>query len=305
MPRVSYASHEPRRPPFLHYVFALACVGWGIWKLLVPGVLDGKQTAWAVTMIAIGVSLFLLGLFLQFTKTEAEAAEDIDRLDRQLYAEPHTRKLVDERVIREYGADLDFYRRRRDELTALGFRHAGDYVDVTAGGAAEWMRAVIRSSIGEGGTTMAGVFDVRVRGFARVLQWVGVVPRVMRCTEFETEFTDGTFACTTDAIEAAKTLEFPGISRVFLTPGTAVAVMLETHRAHLRHRLDDAPGVEPLRIANFADLAASQDRMQALKGKFRLSPEYDPASEMEKISGGPLSDAEQRVAEEIARRRRE
>jgi hypothetical protein len=297
-------SDEPRRPPLLHYAFALACVGWGVWKFVQPADLDGRQTAWAVTMIVIGVLLFLLGLFLHFTKSEAEAADELDQLDRQLYGVPHRHKIVDERVILEYGADVEFYRRRRDELAALGFRHAGDYVDVTVDGAAPWMRAVIRTGIGEGGTTMSGVFDVRVRGLARVLQWVGLVPRVMKCTEFETEFSDGTFATTGDAVEAAKTLAFPGISRVFLPPGTPVAAMLEEHRAHLRRRMDAAPGVEPLRVVNFADLAASQDRMQALKGNFRLSSEYDPAAEYEKISGGPLGEEEQRVAEEVARRRR-
>jgi hypothetical protein len=92
---------------------------------------------------------------------------------------------------------------------------------------------------------------------------------------------------------------------VFLAPGTPTAEMLAAHHEHLRQRREASPYIEPLRFATFAELAASQDRMQALKGRFRMSGEYDPALEMEKMSGRPLSEAEQRVAEELAARRRQ
>lgn len=287
----------------MYFLFCLAFIGWGLYRIAGPGDLTLLQRVWSTGMIVMGSVLLLCGLFLRFTKTEAQAADEIDELDRKMYVEPHELALVGEDVIRAYGGDLAFYQTRTAELSALGFRHVGDYVDVTAEQAAKWMRAVIRASLGDGGATMTAVFDVRVRGMPRLLQLVGLVPRTMLCVEFETEFTDGTFACTTDAVEAAKTLEFPGISRVFLTPGTPTAQMLAAHHEHLQRRMAASPGIEPLRFTTFAELAASQDRMQQLKGRFRMSPEYDPAREMEKISGQPLSDAEQRVANDIAARR--
>ena len=291
-------SDEPKKPNVPGLLIHLAFAAWGIYLIARPGSVGMFQGTMAVLLIVFGIGMFLLGIVARFAQTPSEAAASLSKMERELYTPVHEKRRVDgETTIREYGLDRDFYRTRTAELEAARFRTVGDLVDVTAEQATSWARAVIRTFIGDNGTTMAAVFDVRIRGLARLAQLLGVIARDMRTVDFETEFSDGTFACTSNAVSASKTTEVPGISRLFLPLRSTTRELLDAHHAHVAR-------VAPIRVVTFADVEASQDRMQAMKSRFRRSAEFNGVEETERIMGRPLSADERRVAEEAEARRR-
>ncbi|HEV2295239.1 MAG TPA: hypothetical protein VGR35_15410 [Tepidisphaeraceae bacterium] len=298
-------SDEPKKPTVASLLFHLAFAAWGIYLIAKPGSVGIFQGTLAVLLIIFGVGMFLLGIVARFAQTPSEAAASLSKMERELYTPVHEKRRVDgETTIHEYRLDRDFYRTRTAELEAARFRTVGDYVDVTAEQATSWARAVIRTFIGDNGTTMAAIFDVRIRGFVRFVQLLGVIARDMRSVEFETEFTDGRFACTSNAVSASKTTEVPGISRLFLPLRSTTRELLDAHHAHVARLLNEKPGVTPIRVATFADVEASQDRMQAMKSRFRRSAEFNSVEETERIMGRPLSADQRRAAEEAEARRR-
>ena len=298
-------SQEPKKPSIPGLLVHLAFAAWGIYLFAKPGSVGMFQGTMAVLLIIFGIGMFLLGIVARFAQTPSEAATSLSKMERELYTPVHEKRRVDgETTIREYGLDRDFYRTRTEELEAARFRTVEDLVDVTAERATSWARAVIRTFIGDNGTTMAAVYDVRIRGLARLVQFLGVIARDMRTVEFETEFSDGTFACTSNAVSASKTTEVPGISRLFLPVRSTTRELLDAHRAHVARLLGEKPSVTPIRVATFADVEAAQDRMQAMKSRFRRSEEFNGVEETERIMGRPLSADERRVAEEADARRR-
>ncbi len=298
-------SDEPKKPTVPSLLFHLAFAAWGAYLIVKPGDVGMFQGTFAVLLIIFGIGMFFLGIVAQFAKTPSEAAASMAKMEREMYTPVHEKRRVDgEATIRAYGLDREFYRTRTADLEAAGFRNVGDHVDVTAERATPWARAVIRAFIGEGGTTMAGVYDVRVRGLFRLAQLFGVIARDMRSVDFETEFTDGTFAGTSNAVAASKTTEVPGISRLFLPLRSTTRELLDAHHAHVKRLLNEKPGVAPIRVATFADVEASQDRMQAMKSRFRRSAAFNSVEETERIMGRPLSDDQRRAAEEAEARRR-
>jgi hypothetical protein len=139
------------------------------------------------------------------------------------------------------GSTGDSTKRRPRGLTKAGYRHLGDVVDVTSAKASRWARAVIRVMLSGDGRVTAGIYHVKLSGFPRLLQLVGVLSRNMLCVSLETELDDGTFVTTTNDRESNLTGEFPGIARLQLTAATPVGDMVAEHAQNLRHALSCKP----------------------------------------------------------------
>jgi hypothetical protein len=264
-------------------------VGWWPWVLIVWG---------AVGVLINGFSL-VLGSFA--VDSPEEAAEGIARLEDGLWSGAHEYRKATAADMR--GLDGRFYESATAALAAQGYRHLGDVVDVTSARASSWARAVIRVMLSADGRVMGGIYHVKLSGFPRLLQLVGVLSRNMRCVSLETELDDGTFVTTTNDRESNLTSEFPGIARLQLTAATPVDEMVGEHAQNLRHALSCEPTVAPRAFRTLEEVLASQNRMEELKSAHRSSPRFDATAEMERIAGRELSDSERELAQEAQRRR--
>jgi hypothetical protein len=249
--------------------------------------------------MAGGAFLLLLALIGLCMPSPQSMAQDNDDCQRKLYAESHSRLVVDESKITAYRLRAEFYRCATAALQAIGFRRLADYVIPDIEAAMPMARSVLRAFLSSDGTIMGAVYDVRFSGWMRLLQWIHVLPWNLNVIEMETELSDGTFVITSAASLASKTTEVPGIFREFLPTESSAADILEAHRTHLARTLSKSPrsGICAIVMRTMEDLSASQDRQQRIKSRFRNSSAFDPASEMERIAGKPLTPEQRPLAE--------
>jgi len=289
-----------RQPSLITLLINVVMIAYGIHELHNP---RGRFShAFGIIWIVLGAGLLLLGLLVRIARPD-KAAQRVDDLERELWSTDHPRKILDASAIRERKLDVGFYEQTTAELQSLGYRKLEDYVDLTAEKAAPWAVTLLRALLSRDGTVMAGVYQVRLRSWARLLQLIGVLSRKMQVIDMDTELSDGTFITTGNEPMAGKTAEVPGISRL-IVPHASVPQMQAAHTEHVARTLAVKPGVTPLRFASFADLCKSQDRLQALKSKFRASPQFDKVKEIETMAGRSLSDEELAMAVEADELRR-
>jgi len=273
----------------------LALVAWGAYRLLDPEYHGSK--AFSIVLVVVGGIFFSLGLLVR--AIPGRAAKGVANMERGLYSARHERKVVDASEIRQRRLNIRFYEQMTGELEELGYRKLEDVVDVTIDRTVRWSVAVIRVLLSGDGTTMAGVYHVRFRGFPRLLQWVGALSRRIQVVDLETELSDGSFVTTSNAPDAGKALVDPRVSRIFLPPYTSPADLQRAHDQHRARVLAALPGVAPRRLAWFKDVCESQDRLQAIKSDFRRSHQFDRVKELETIAGRPLTEADVALAHEI------
>lgn len=244
--------------------------------------------------IAFGILSLLTPLpKARLKRTVAGAALKQHKLNKAIYGGPHERTFVGLGAIAAAGLDEVFYEQTTKELERLGFVPQADYVNVTLQRAMPNATTILRSLIGDEGRIMSAVYHLRATTPAKIFQ--------SRNVEMETEFTDGTFATTSTASRAAKTSEFPGISRRFTEQGTTPADLLNAHQRHVAEMLTDKQGVEPVIMRDAAELYASQDRLHMLKTSFRNSGAFRPDVEIQRVAGKQLNAAQQDFAAQTAR----
>jgi hypothetical protein len=293
---------KPQEVGFGAFLWPLALVALGSYNLSRPA--SSHTYGWI--MIVVGGVFAALGLFAWRFGSPSRGAKKVDELYQQTYSGVHEKRVVDESTIRAYRLDESFYSATTEALERLGFRRLNDVVDVDS--ERTWLRArtVIRTFLSKDGTTMGGIYHLRFGGWVGLLSVIRVLPRNLKTTDFETELTDGTFVTTSDAPLAGMTSEFPGISRIFLPPGTPTAALWEAHVAHVHRELSDRdPGVTATLLRTYEDLSASQDRLQLLKCRHRNSPDFDMGTEIALASRKPLTSEQQAMADEAERLHRE
>lgn len=273
----------------LFEVVIIAWCGYRLWQ-------GDMSTTWkTIFVVVIGFSAFALLTKLTGGRPgaatpERSAAEGINELQKGMYSGAHEFRHVDDTALK--GLDASFYGRATAALKGLGFRRMGQVVDVTAERVTPWARAVIRCFLDETNTVMAAIYDVEMRNG---------ISGDFRTIDLETELSDGRFVATCNAPEAAKASDFPGIHRRFFSRDVPIADLVEHHRQFVRECQSARQGIsaEPVVITSFEAYRASQDRMQILKSKHRNSAEYDPAEEIQRVMGHPLSPQERAVADHV------
>jgi hypothetical protein len=254
------------------------------------------STTWIVLnwlLIAAGGMLFLLRASLKASGvglTPSSAAKNLVAQQRQLYAATQVYRDATEADLARL--DRTFYEQATRDLAAEGYHLTRDIVNVTASNTWPRNHAVIRCLLGDDGTTMAGVYHLKLLGPMRIFQWIRVLPRRLKAIECETELSDGTFVTTTDTEAINKSLKYPFIDAWQFPSKTPVARLVAEHRNHVAAILALRNGVTAMRCTSYADLRASQDRLHLLKAAYRASPEFDHAAEWQKILGRPLSPAQ-------------
>jgi hypothetical protein len=261
--------------------------------LLEPGV---KLQTWFMP----GIGLCLLGLWAWSGRASSEktsAAKEILDQQRTLYSGHHDYRGADPAEFPHI--DVQYYNRMQRRLERLGFTTLGDLEDVTATRVHPNMRTFIRVLRDGEGTTMAGVYDVKVRGWMRMLQLVGVIPADLRTVDLESEVTNGSFVVTANTLGSDTTGDIPGIRRTRLPQKTPVEKAYALHRAALDEVIGEKPGARLVQVLTMSDSIKSQDRLQKLKNRHKRSIGYIDEKELETIKGEPLSQSDRELAREI------
>lgn len=290
----------PRKVKVDAFLWPLIPLLVGVFELH-RGTHSAANFGWNVFLIVIGVLGLMLAAFLRSAGnigTPAGAAQKIAEQQRQLFGGLHDYR--DASDVDFAGLDLAFYDSNTEQLRAEGFRPIRDVVNVTISNSWPKNQTVIRRFVSSDATTMGSLYHVRLFGFFRMLQWIGVISRNLKTIECETELSDGTFVTTANTAQSVKTLGCPFIDRQQFPADTSAQQIVNAHRLHLQSVLAAKTGVLPARCQNYADYQASQDRMQLLKCAYRRSPQFDHHAEWEKIAGRPLRDAELEAVEQVS-----
>ncbi len=198
-----------------------------------------------------------------------EAARRILADIEAAYKPTHEYATVDER---EFGhLDLKFYHRTTHWLEANDFVYLEDKEDLTLANTPGNMlrRVMIRVLRSQDGTIMAGLYHPKLRAlWLRLLLFV-LGKRLGRIIDFETEFSDGSFVCTSNAATAGAMKSPPLIAPEFLPAKTPVAQSLARHRERVAAHLRAHPGIFVRKAMSPCEIVAAQNRMNAIKAAFR------------------------------------
>ncbi len=194
--------------------------------------------------------------------------------------------------------DLGFYRRVRTLLEGEGFVFLEDCEDLTLAKAPgqPFKPVMIRVLVAGDGTIMAGLYHPKPRTWwMRLLLWL-LRQKLGTITDFETEFSDGSFVCTTNAMGAAA-MDSPAlIEAEYLPAGTPAERVLARHRERVAARLAQG-GVVPRRATSIGEVRAAQNRMNGIKAAHRGKIGGITREELERLSKGNTELAAQVHAE--------
>lgn len=188
--------------------------------------------------------------------------------------------------------DLDrgFYMETTAAFQARGFTWLGDLEDATVTKANPSNRTCLRVFVGDGGQIQGGAYHFKIRGWGRVFQWIGLVPRKIKVIDLETEFQNGVFVGTTNAPTGQALTHGPRILRQYHR-GAGVERLLEIHRERVKkHALENNTAI--VRVGTIDALIESQQRHNMVEALHRKSVGGVTREELTAL-GGPL------VTEEI------
>jgi hypothetical protein len=166
--------------------------------------------------------------------------------------------------------DLRYYDDTAASLEAEGFKRLGDFEDLTLTMAFPTTRTFVRSLVSSDGSIRVGIYHSKHRGLGSVfLGLVGVGSA--KIIDFESEFSDGHFLLTSNATLASSITQPPEILCEYLPSSTPITEMLNVHRQRVAEYQRAHPQVLPERVFTLRELFASQNRMMAIKSRFRRS----------------------------------
>lgn len=259
-----------------------------------------------IAFIAAGVLIFgwLLQMFLGYMiKRGAKKIHDQAKKavsTPPAYREVRVKNFPDAR--KEFpNLDYDFYDSMESQLRQRGFSYHGDWEDTSITAQHPNMKTFIRVLLSADGTIAAGIYDVKPKGWLRLLQKVNLIEKDMRTLDLETEFTNGAFLGTHTIHPKSLLRETPGITRVLRPRGTSASALLEVHERILADWKQNHPEFVPVVLRSAAEAQAMQHRMQQLKQKHREATGYFTREDMNRISRGNLELTGSELMNEIER----
>ena len=300
-----------RRPPLMGILrmglTSAAAIAGGIY-LLTRGSHGFGSRAGAILLLAFGAMLALPAVFLvlafvlrayfvrKLNKTLGdsslgdmlEPARNMIERNKQLFAEVQEMRLANEE---DFAAlDRDWYETATAEVQALGFRHLGDLVNATVERAVG-MTIVLRTFVSPDGTTSCALYHVPMSKLPARLQG-----QKLYTIDFESEFSDGSFALTSNTQEAEQATSPPQIHRTRLPLATPIAELAAAHEKEKATVLAEKPGVNCLTISTLEEGMESQRRQHVIKAAFRKGIGYLDPEEVRRIISLNKPDNEGAVA---------
>ena len=187
------------------------------------------------------------------------------------------------------GKRLGFYESTQRFLEGQGFRWLGDIEDLTLTETHPNMRTFIRCMISADGTISGGIYDVELKGWMRLLQLIGLLPRKLQVLDLETEFNDGTYLCTSNSKGLDQLDAPPSIRKIQYPQHTDLMDLLNVHRGVLAQWTAQDPEYLPLRISSLEEGLEAQHRMQDLQNSFRKQVGLLTREEARRMAGGWMS----------------
>jgi hypothetical protein len=197
-----------------------------------------------------------------------EGAREILKRIEATYVPTHRYQTVDEKDFRHL--DLGFYGKTQAWLEQKGFRFLCDKEDLTISEAPGnvFHRTMIRVMVSSDDKIATALYHPKIKPlWLRILLFV-LGKRLGRIVDFETEFADGSFVCTSNAL-VASALSLPKQIDVEYHPAkTAIGALLERHLVRITEHAKNCKTPARSHRTN-DDVVAMQNRMNALKAAYR------------------------------------
>lgn len=162
--------------------------------------------------------------------------------------------------------DLAWYIATTRRLEARGFVHLEDIIDVEVARTRPTARVFIRSLRSGDEAVVCGLYHFCERGMLRFL--TRKILSDVRVCDLETELSDGSFVCTSNA-PAATTFDFGDNVVMYRVASPDVEQLLRAHEGAVAERLQSAPNVTVVRSRTAEDVRAFADRLQLAKSRYR------------------------------------
>ena len=175
-----------------------------------------------------------------------------------------------------------FYNRAQAELEAFGFRYLADIEDLTLTRQYPGMRTFIRSMTGDHGAISAGIYQLKFRGFYRLLQLLGVLAKKPFYIDLESEFSDGIFLATSNTSGTDLSGDVPGILRQRAPAETSIPELLAAHRKQVARLCQEGRTI--IKVDSLAEVQASQHRLQEAKNRHKTSIGHVDAEQLARIA---------------------
>lgn len=251
-------------------------------------------------LVPLGVAL-LLYIYFSRRQTKRAAGKIVEGM-KATFGESHEYREVRARDFA--GLDLEFYNACEADLRGRGFQFVADVEDITLTRVHPNMRTFLRWLRSPDGAVCAAIYDVKPRGWIRLIQRLGLVSRDLRTVEFQTEFANGEFMATVAADPSNLLRETPGIHRLRSPRGTPCLRLLELHEAMLAQFREEHPDLTPVPCFSLPDMIESEERMRIARHAHREATGYLTREEMRSISHPRLRKTGDAVMDEIEKRDR-
>jgi hypothetical protein len=213
-------------------------------------------------------------------KGAARMARTIANNSKALYSGPS--EFAEIRAADFGDLNHQLYNRAQAELEAFDFRYLADIENLTATRQMPTMRTFIRALSGDHGSTSAGIYHLKLRGFHRFLQRVGVLPREALFIDLESEFSDGSFLATSNTRGRDLSSDVPGILRQSLPVETTVPDLVAAHRKQFAIQCRE--GRTATRAGSLAEIRAMQNRLQEAKNRHKKSLGFVDGEQLARIA---------------------
>lgn len=235
--------------------------------------------------VALGISIFIVAWVFQRWLTRSGARSLFSSI-KSVYAGDHDYVSVDPRAFD--WMSLDYYSRMTPALEERGFLHLEDLEDLTLTRAFPLTRTFVRCFTGAEGTIVAGIYDLKPRGWYRLLQMAGAIPKDLRTIDLETELSDGGFVLSTTADRKLASIDIPPEADAGYYPrGMPLDDFLDDHTARVQAKLDANPGLDLIRVHTAVECRAMQTRLQRLKNRFKKDRGYLTAGDIARAANDP------------------
>lgn len=256
--------------------------------------MDSSKLLYFILLIFLFIFVYKL---LGKKKTKKSAKKILD-LQKALYSTRHEFQEINPMTFPNL--DLKFYDDIKNNLAAIGFKFLADIEDVTCTKAMPSVRTFIRTMIDNSGTIMGSIYHFKTKGIMKLLLIIVGMPAQSKVIDFETEFSDGSFICTSNTLETDKTGNVPGIKRVQFPNNTSYNELLAAHKSAVARALSSNSNIKLVVVKSLSEVLDSQYRMQEKKNTYKQSIGYMNKEELAKISDGKFDDELiENVSEEI------
>jgi hypothetical protein len=254
---------------------------------------------WLNIAIFVVIFIILSKVFTHFNPAADGAAKKIHKQLEELYAGLHQFQEVTPREFPHI--DTAHYDQCERWLAGQGFRKLGDIEDLTLSKVYPELRTFLRVFVSHDGSIAAACYDINPRGWMKLAQWVRLMPRNFRTLDLETEFINGAFLRTSNALGKQLMDAPPSISQNLLPDTTTFEDLLNAHSSAIHEWRQADEGFAPKLHRTLDDVIGMQHREQDITNAWRKEIGYVTPEEMKRMAGKSGQKNAEQVMREIAR----